>query len=79
MVFSGAAGGLTNLSKMPACNVMIVGAQKKTLSGFSSTSIIPHTGFIYYSEIVQKVPPVSTGTSHCVTLDCIDFKIFSCF
>ncbi len=58
-MFPGVAGGLTNLSKMPACNIMIVGAQKKTLSGFSSTSIIPHTGFIYYSGIVQKMPPVS--------------------
>ncbi len=53
----GAAGGLTGLSKMPASNVLLLGAQKKTLSGFSSTSIIPHTGFIYYSDVVQKLPP----------------------
>ncbi|XP_043943491.1 U4/U6 small nuclear ribonucleoprotein Prp31 [Protopterus annectens] len=51
------AGGLTNLSKMPACNVMLLGAQRKTLSGFSSTSVLPHTGFIYHSEIVQSLPP----------------------
>lgn len=49
----GAAGGLTALSKMPACNVLILGAQKRTLSGFSSAAAMPHTGFIYYSEIVQ--------------------------
>lgn len=53
----GVAGGLTPLSKMPACNVLVLGAQKKTLSGFSTTAIMPHTGFIYYSEIVQKTPP----------------------
>ncbi|XP_005110707.1 U4/U6 small nuclear ribonucleoprotein Prp31 [Aplysia californica] len=53
----GTAGGLTNLSKMPACNVLLLGSQKKTLSGFSSTNILPHTGFIYHCEIVQKMPP----------------------
>lgn len=53
----GIAGGLTNLSKMPACNVMLLGAQRRTLAGFSSTSVLPHTGFIYHSEIVQSLPP----------------------
>ncbi|XP_057316664.1 U4/U6 small nuclear ribonucleoprotein Prp31-like [Hydractinia symbiolongicarpus] len=55
----GVAGGLTNLSKMPSCNIMLLGAQKKTLSGFSmaSSQVLPHTGFIYYSEIVQALPP----------------------
>lgn len=53
----GTAGGLTNLSKMPACNVLILGAQRKTLSGFSTAAILPHTGFVYYSDIVQKTPP----------------------
>ncbi|OCT70772.1 hypothetical protein XELAEV_18037696mg [Xenopus laevis] len=52
----GIAGGLTNLSKMPACNVMLLGAQRKTLTGFSSTSVLPHTGYIYHSEIVQSLP-----------------------
>ncbi|KAF5306130.1 hypothetical protein FQR65_LT07406 [Abscondita terminalis] len=53
----GVAGGLTKLSKIPACNVLILGEQKKTLSGFSQTTMLPHTGFIYYSEIVQNSPP----------------------
>lgn len=53
----GIAGGLTNLSKMPACNILLLGQQKKTLSGFSSVQILPHTGFIYYADVVQKVPP----------------------
>nr|KAF6407816.1 pre-mRNA processing factor 31 [Molossus molossus] len=46
-----------NLSKMPACNIMLLGAQRKTLSGFSSTSVLPHTGYIYHSDIVQSLPP----------------------
>uniref|UniRef100_A0A6M2DYA6 U4/U6 small nuclear ribonucleoprotein Prp31 n=1 Tax=Xenopsylla cheopis TaxID=163159 RepID=A0A6M2DYA6_XENCH len=53
----GVAGGLTRLSKMPACNVQVLGAQKKILSGFSHTAMLPHTGFIYYSDIVQEANP----------------------
>ncbi|KAK6172657.1 hypothetical protein SNE40_016270 [Patella caerulea] len=53
----GVAGGLTKLATMPACNIMVLGAQKRTLSGFSSTAILPHTGFLYYADIVQKTPP----------------------
>ncbi|XP_074648016.1 U4/U6 small nuclear ribonucleoprotein Prp31-like [Tubulanus polymorphus] len=53
----GLAGGMTNLSKMPACNIMILGSQRRTLSGFSSSQNMPHMGFIYYSEFVQELPP----------------------
>lgn len=56
----GVAGGLTKLSKIPACNVLLLGQQKKTLSGFSQVTMLPHTGFVYYSDIVQNTPPVST-------------------
>lgn len=52
----GIAGGLTNLSKMPACNILLLGQQKKSLAGFSTVQIVPHTGYIYYSDVVQKVP-----------------------
>uniref|UniRef100_A0A915N588 U4/U6 small nuclear ribonucleoprotein Prp31 n=1 Tax=Meloidogyne javanica TaxID=6303 RepID=A0A915N588_MELJA len=50
-------GGLTPVAKMPACNVLILGKQKKTLSGFSSSAILPHTGFIYHHPIVQSLQP----------------------
>ncbi|MGH0173939.1 UNVERIFIED_CONTAM: hypothetical protein FKN15_066466 [Acipenser sinensis] len=53
---AGVAGGLTNLSKMPACNLMLLGAQRRSLSGFSTTSLLPHTGYIYHSDIVQALP-----------------------
>lgn len=56
---SGIAGGLTNLAKMPACNLMLLGAQRRTLAGFSSTSLLPHTGYIYHCDVVQSLPPVS--------------------
>lgn len=53
----GVAGGLTKLSKIPACNVLLLGQQKKTLSGFSQVTMMPHTGFVYFSDIVQNTPP----------------------
>ena len=40
----GKAGGLSNLAKMPSCNIGVLGSQKKTLAGFSSTAVLPHTG-----------------------------------
>ena len=40
----GVAGGLVALTKMPSCNIMLLGSQKRTLTGFSSTAINPHTG-----------------------------------
>ncbi|KAG5884660.1 hypothetical protein JTB14_005404 [Gonioctena quinquepunctata] len=53
----GVAGGLTRLSKIPACNVLLLGQQKKSLSGFAQSTQLPHTGFVYYSEIVQNTAP----------------------
>lgn len=53
----GIAGGLTALSKMPACNVEMLGSSKKNLQGFSSKSVMPHTGFVYYCDMVQNSPP----------------------
>ncbi|KAI8435210.1 hypothetical protein MSG28_003567, partial [Choristoneura fumiferana] len=55
----GVAGGLSKLSKMPACNVLPLGQQKKTLSGFSQAASLPHTGFIYFSQIVQDTTPAA--------------------
>ena len=53
----GLAGGLTNLSKMPSCNVKSLGSTRRTLSGFSSSSIMPHNGLVFQSELVQNTPP----------------------
>jgi U4/U6 small nuclear ribonucleoprotein PRP31 len=40
----GITGGLVALSKIPSCNLQVVGQEKKYLSGFSKMSAIPHTG-----------------------------------
>ncbi|KAL7647102.1 UNVERIFIED_CONTAM: hypothetical protein RMT77_002360 [Armadillidium vulgare] len=53
----GAAGGLTNLAKMPSDNVMLIGKQKRTQIGLSQSSMLPHTGFIYYCNIIHETPP----------------------
>lgn len=53
----GIAGGLLKLSQMPACNVQVLGSQKKALAGFSKTQLIPHAGYISDSRVVQDAPP----------------------
>jgi len=53
----GLAGGLTKLSKMPSCNVQVLGSQKRILSGFSRVATLPHTGFVYFCDVVQEAPP----------------------
>ncbi|KAL4240096.1 U4/U6 small nuclear ribonucleoprotein Prp31 [Mactra antiquata] len=53
----GVAGGLTNLSKMPACNIMLLGSQRKILAGFSSTVMQPHQGHLYECDLILKSPP----------------------
>lgn len=54
----GTAGGLNRLCNMPACNILALGSQKKTLNGFSSTAILPRSGgFIYNCSWVQSRHP----------------------
>lgn len=53
----GLAGGLVALSKIPACNVQVMGQEKKNLAGLSNASIVPHTGVLFQCEIVQGCPP----------------------
>ncbi|KAI5124861.1 hypothetical protein M0805_007294 [Coniferiporia weirii] len=53
----GVAGGLNALAKMPACNVHLLGAQKKIAAGFSSVAQNRHTGFVFQSDLIQQTPP----------------------
>ncbi|KAJ3575160.1 hypothetical protein NP233_g1270 [Leucocoprinus birnbaumii] len=52
----GVAGGLAGLAKMPACNVHLLGAQRKITAGFSTATQRRHTGFIFQSELVSQTP-----------------------
>ncbi|KZT72688.1 Nop domain-containing protein [Daedalea quercina L-15889] len=53
----GVAGGLNGLAKMPACNVYLLGAQRKIAAGFSTATQRRHTGFVFQSDIIQQTPP----------------------
>lgn len=53
---TGIAGGLMHLSRIPSSNLMLLGAQHKTLSGFSHTTMTQHAGIIFYSDMVQNLP-----------------------
>ncbi|XP_059648999.1 U4/U6 small nuclear ribonucleoprotein Prp31 homolog [Cornus florida] len=53
----GTAGGLSALAKMPACNVQLLGAKKKNLAGFSTSSSQFRVGYIEQTELFQSTPP----------------------
>ena len=53
-----AAGGVHSLAKIPACNVMTLGAPKKELGGYTHA----HTkrcvsGYISQSDVIKRTPP----------------------
>lgn len=52
----GVAGGLLNLSKMPACNVQVLGAKRKNLAGLASSGQ-SHQGFVALCPMIQQTPP----------------------
>uniref|UniRef100_A0A0A9H583 Nop domain-containing protein n=1 Tax=Arundo donax TaxID=35708 RepID=A0A0A9H583_ARUDO len=54
----GTAGGLGALAKMPACNVLLLGAKKKNLSGFSSATAQFCVGYLEKTEVFQNIPPL---------------------
>jgi U4/U6 small nuclear ribonucleoprotein PRP31 len=55
----GVAGGLTALSKIPACNVQVLGKTHKSGGGSGGGLFAKgqqkHAGFIWYSDMVQNV------------------------
>jgi U4/U6 small nuclear ribonucleoprotein PRP31 len=51
-----AAGGVTELANIPASNVQVLGAQKKSLQGFSTASLNLHVGHIGEVAMVQNAP-----------------------
>ncbi|QDZ17557.1 U4/U6 small nuclear ribonucleoprotein Prp31 [Chloropicon primus] len=53
----GLAGGLTNLSKIPACNIQVLGSKKTDLAGFSSSTNYQHRGIIADSPLINGCPP----------------------
>jgi len=52
----GIAGGLTSLSKIPACNLLVLGAQKRVGTGLSSIGLQKHQGIIYQCPLISDLP-----------------------
>ncbi|KAJ2493162.1 U4/U6-U5 snRNP complex subunit prp31 [Coemansia sp. RSA 2050] len=50
------AGSLTALSKIPSCNIQVLGKSQHTATGLSSLSMKKHAGAVYYSDVVSGVP-----------------------
>ncbi|KAJ1890332.1 U4/U6-U5 snRNP complex subunit prp31 [Kickxella alabastrina] len=50
------AGGLTALSKIPSCNIQVLGKTQQAATGMSSLTMRKHVGVVYYSEAVRSVP-----------------------
>lgn len=56
----GTAGGIENLSRMPACNIQVLGSQKKSLMGFSKLGeqgVKTHHGLFGTMDMVKNAPP----------------------
>lgn len=53
----GMAGGLDKLAHVPACNLIALGQDKrKDLAGFGRVAQMPHTGILYFADLVQAAP-----------------------
>lgn len=55
----GLAGGLTALSKIPSCNVQVMGQDRNRQAGMGLSNISAglHTGVLGNCELIQKQPP----------------------
>lgn len=52
----GVAGGLTALTKIPACNLMLLGASNKAVPGLSTAFSGRHRGFIVQAPLIENTP-----------------------
>ncbi|KAI0398745.1 hypothetical protein F4802DRAFT_592174 [Xylaria palmicola] len=50
------AGGLTNLSRVPACNIAAWGTNKSKSAAFATNTSIRQQGYLYYSPIIRGIP-----------------------
>jgi U4/U6 small nuclear ribonucleoprotein PRP31 len=53
----GIAGGIGALSRIPGCNIQVLGQRKKTLAGLNRAASCPHAGVVFECELVCSVPP----------------------
>ncbi|KAJ2807326.1 U4/U6-U5 snRNP complex subunit prp31 [Coemansia helicoidea] len=50
------AGGLTALSKIPSCNIQVLGKTQHAQTGFASLTVKKHAGIVFHSDAVRAVP-----------------------
>lgn len=50
------AGGIKELSQLPACNVKFLGSKKTAMMGMSSRSTNNHQGILFKSDLIQDTP-----------------------
>lgn len=50
------AGGLTQLSRVPSCNLAAWGSRKQKNSAFATNVTVRQQGFLYHSPIIQGIP-----------------------
>merc|ERR1711915_1053734 len=61
------AGSLTNLAKMPACTVQILGAEKALFRAIKTKSATPKFGLLYNSKHISKANKPDKGRiSRCL-------------
>lgn len=53
----GTAGGLTALAKIPACNLQVLGQQRKAVIGLSAARQDLHMGLLAQTDIILRCPP----------------------
>lgn len=54
--FLNAAGGLTQLSAIPSCNLGVIGSRKQGETGFGTTQGVRSHGFLAESPILRDIP-----------------------
>ncbi|EGR30919.1 hypothetical protein IMG5_121230 [Ichthyophthirius multifiliis] len=73
-----AAGGVEQLQRMPACNIQVMGSQKKSLLGMSKEGQGFNRGYFGQLDFVQKAPPqfqtrlvrmLSTNVAKAIRID----------
>lgn len=50
------AGGLVELSKIPSCNLQVLGQQRRGLGGFSRVNAGMHMGLLLHTDLLQSTP-----------------------
>lgn len=54
--FLNQAGGVTELAKIPACNLAAQGSKRQEGLGFATNVGIRQQGFLYHSPLIQNIP-----------------------